>query len=310
MRYSIFHWGLHPWAIYSVVALALAYFSFRKKSPGLMSSVFEPLLGERVNGGIGTTINVIVVIATIFGVATSLGFGAAQISAGLGYLSPPIANMNEQFLKLIVIIVVTVLFMISSHTGINKGIRILSNVNVYLAILLMLFILFLGPTSYIMGVFTQGVGSYLQNLLGMSFRLDIYNPESTWVDDWTIFYWAWWISWAPFVGSFIARVSRGRTIREFVIGVLAVPALFGALWFSVFGGTGIFLQREGIADIFQLMSDAGMEVALFAVLENFPLGVFISIIAVLLISSFFYYVSRLGDCCPWNPDVQRQPEPG
>jgi glycine betaine transporter len=287
MRYSIFHWGLHPWAIYSVVALALAYFKFRKGSPGIMSAVFHPLLGDRVNGKIGTIINVIVVFATIFGVATSLGFGAAQISAGLAYLVPGLGSMSDVVLQLIVILIVTVLFMISAQTGINKGIRIMSKANVYLALLLMLFVLFFGPTSYIMGVFTQGVGSYIQNLVGMSFRLDVYDSETTWVQGWTIFYWAWWISWAPFVGTFIARVSRGRTIREFIIGVLAVPATFGALWFSVFGGTGIYMQREGIADIMGTMTDSGMEVALFAVLEQFPLGIIMSILAVFLISSFF-----------------------
>lgn len=287
MRYSIFHWGLHPWAIYSVVALALAYFKFRKGSSGMMSAVLEPLLGERTKSGIGTGINVLVVFATIFGVATSLGFGAAQISAGLAYLAPGLQTMNSTLLQLLVILVVTVLFMVSAQTGLNKGIRILSKTNVYLAVILMLFVLFFGPTSYIMGVFTQGVGSYLQNLAGMSFRLDVYNPETTWVEGWTIFYWAWWISWAPFVGTFIARVSKGRTIREFIIGVLAVPAVFGAFWFSVFGGTAIHMQREGIADVMATMTNSGMEVALFAVLEQFPLGFLLSIIAVFLISSFF-----------------------
>ncbi|ARK31168.1 glycine betaine uptake BCCT transporter [Halalkalibacter krulwichiae] len=287
MRYAFFHWGLHPWAIYSVVALALAYFKFRKDSPGVMSAALQPLLGERANGSAGTAINVLVVFATIFGVATSLGFGAAQIAAGLSYLIPGLQTMNQVLLQLLVILVVTVLFMVSAQTGLNKGIRILSKTNVYLAITLMLFVLFVGPTSYIMGVFTQGVGSYLQNLAGMSFRLDVYNPETTWVEGWTIFYWAWWISWAPFVGTFIARVSKGRTIREFVVGVLAVPSVFGALWFAVFGGTGIQMQREGTADIMDIMTDGGMEVALFAVLEQFPLGLLLSIIAVFLISSFF-----------------------
>ncbi|GAE33787.1 glycine betaine uptake BCCT transporter [Halalkalibacter akibai] len=287
MRYAFFHWGLHPWAIYSVVALSLAYFRFRKESPAVMSAVLNPLIGDRSNGGVGTAINVLVVFATIFGVATSLGFGAAQISAGLGNLVPGLQGMNEKVLQLIVIIVVTVLFMVSAQTGLDKGIRILSKTNVYLAISLMLFVLLFGPTSYIMGVFTQGVGSYLQNLAGMSFRLDIYNPETTWVEGWTIFYWAWWISWAPFVGTFIARVSKGRTIREFIIGVLAVPSIFGAFWFAVFGGTGIQLQRQGTADVMGMMSEGGMEIALFAVLEQFPLGLLLSIIAVFLISSFF-----------------------
>ncbi|WP_227935661.1 glycine betaine uptake BCCT transporter [Alkalihalobacillus deserti] len=287
MRYAFFHWGLHPWAIYSVVALALAYFRFRKGSPAVMSAVLKPLIGERSNGGLGTAINVLVVFATIFGVATSLGFGAAQISAGLAYLIPGLQTVNVRLLQFIVIIIVTVLFMISAQTGLDKGIRILSKTNVYLAIFLMLFVLFLGPTSYIMGVFTQGIGSYLQNLAGMSFRLDVYNPETTWVEGWTIFYWAWWISWAPFVGTFIARVSKGRTIREFIIGTLAVPSLFGAFWFAVFGGTGIHIQRSGVTDVFATMSESGMEVALFAVLEQFPLGVPLSVLAVFLISSFF-----------------------
>ncbi|GAE28021.1 glycine betaine transporter OpuD [Halalkalibacter wakoensis JCM 9140] len=287
MRYAFFHWGLHPWAIYSVVALALAYFRFRKDSPAVMSAILQPLIGDRANGALGTSINVLVVFATIFGVATSLGFGAAQISAGLSYLIPGLQTMNQVLLQLIVILIVTVLFMLSAQTGLNKGIRILSKTNIYLAIALLLFVLLLGPTSYIMGVFTQGIGSYLQNLAGMSFRLDVYNPETTWVEGWTIFYWAWWISWAPFVGTFIARVSKGRTIREFIVGVLAVPSLFGALWFAVFGGTGIQMQRLGTADIMDTMSVNGMEVALFAVLEQFPLGLLLSIIAVFLISSFF-----------------------
>ncbi|WP_088104945.1 glycine betaine uptake BCCT transporter [Halalkalibacter urbisdiaboli] len=287
MRYAFFHWGLHPWAIYSVVALVLAYYKFRKDSPGVMSAALKPLLGKHAEGWIGVVVNVIVVFATTFGVATSLGFGAAQISAGLAYLIPGLATMNKALLQLFVIIVVTILFMISAQTGLNKGIRILSKTNIYLAITLMIFVLLFGPTSYIMGVFTQGLGSYIQNLPGMSFRLDVYNPETSWVQGWTIFYWAWWISWAPFVGTFIARVSKGRTIREFIIGVLAVPAIFGAFWFSVFGGTGIFMQREGTADIMSIMTNAGMEVALFAVLEQFPLGTLLSILAVFLISSFF-----------------------
>ncbi|NEU29521.1 BCCT family transporter [bacterium LRH843] len=287
MRYSIFHWGLHPWAIYSVVALALAYSKFRKNSTGMMSAVLQPLLGDRTNGWIGSSINVLVVFATVFGVATSLGFGAAQISAGLSYLTPGLQSINSTFLQLLVIIIVTVLFMISAQTGLDKGIRILSKFNVYLAIILMFFVLLLGPTSYIMGVFTQGIGSYFQNIIGMSFRLDIYNPEATWVEGWTIFYWAWWISWAPFVGSFIARVSKGRTIREFVIGVLTVPAIFGALWFSVFGGTGMYMQREGIVDIMTSMTNSGMEVALFLILEQFPFSLILSIVTVFLIASFF-----------------------
>ncbi|WP_285803881.1 BCCT family transporter [Alkalicoccobacillus plakortidis] len=286
IQYSMFHWGIHPWAIYSVVALCLAYFQFRKDEPAMFSSTLRPLVGNRVDGGLGTTINVFVVIATVFGVATSLGFGAAQISGGLGFLFPSILNLNPTFLNLIVIVIVTILFSVSALTGIDKGIRYLSNLNVYLAIALMLFVLFAGSTAYMMGVFTQGIGNYLQNFINMSFSLDIYDSENTWIQDWTLFYWAWWISWSPFVGSFIARVSRGRTIREFVIGVIAVPALFGALWFSVFGGAGIQLERIG-SGIGEMIATSGEEVALFALLEQFPFTMFVSLVALVLIGSFF-----------------------
>ncbi|MDG5789482.1 BCCT family transporter [Evansella sp. AB-P1] len=284
LRYSFFHWGLHPWAIYSVVALALAYFKFRKDSPGVLSAAFQPLLGDRINGPLGTTINVIVVFATIFGVATSLGFGTAQISGGISNL---FLIENSTFLQMLVIIVITILYMASSQTGLNKGIRILSKTNIYLAIFLMLFLLFSGPTNFIMNSFTQTIGGYIQNLVRMSFQLDTFNPESDWVEDWTIFYWAWWIAWAPFVGTFIARVSRGRTIREFIVGVIAVPTIFGALWFSVFGGTAIHLELFDNIDIMGVIEESGMEIALFTVLQEYPFGLITSGLAILLIASFF-----------------------
>ncbi len=285
LRYSFFHWGLHPWAIYAMVALVLAYFQFRKGYSGVISATFRPLIGDRVEGSIGTTINVLVVVATIIGVATSLGFGTMQISGGLSELSTVIPNsFSTQF---IIIVIITVLYMLSALTGLNRGIRILSKTNVYLAVSLMLFVLFLGPTTYIMGAFTQTLGNYFQNIVSMSFRMDPFNPETNWVQGWTIFYWAWWISWAPFVGTFIARVSRGRTIREFVIGVLAVPTLFSALWFSVFGGTAISLDMNDNVGIMNIIETSGMEIALFSLLQQFPLSTFISVIAIFLICSFF-----------------------
>ncbi|MCR1290135.1 BCCT family transporter [Shouchella clausii] len=286
MRYSIFHWGIHPWAIYAVVALALAYFQYRKDEPALFSSTFRPLIGHRITGPLGKVIDVFVVFATVFGTATSLGFGAAQITAGLRYLFPALNSFSDNVFQLVVIAIVTILFCISAATGVDKGIRILSNFNVRLAIILMAFVLLLGPTSYIMGVFTQGIGSYAQNFFGMSFSMDVYNPESSWVQEWTLFYWAWWISWSPFVGAFIARVSRGRTIREFVIGVIALPSLFGAFWFSVFGGSSIFFENETGA-LYGQMQTGGTEMALFALLEQFPLTFFVSILTVILIASFF-----------------------
>lgn len=281
-QYSFFHWGLHPWAIYTIVALALAFFKFRRGAPGLISAIFYPILGERVNGPIGKIIDVIAVIATVFGVATSLGFGASQIGGGVSYLTGIENSFSTQF---IIILIVTVLYMISASTGISKGIKYLSNTNIVLAILLMFFLLFAGPTNFIMDLFTSTLGSYVQNLPSMSLRMRPFEGSS-WIQSWTIFYWAWWIAWAPFVGTFIARVSKGRTIREFVLGVLLVPTIFGGLWFSVFGGSAISLDMAGTG-IYDIISNQGMEVALFAVLEQYPLGTIMSIIAILLISTFF-----------------------
>ncbi|WLD95003.1 BCCT family transporter [Alkalihalobacillus sp. AL-G] len=288
LRFAFFHWGLHPWGIYTVIGLALAYFKFRKGAPGLISAIFRPILGDRVNGPIGILIDVIAVFATVFGVATSLGFGAAQISGGLSYVIDGIEN--TKMTQLIIIAIVTVLFLLSASTGLNKGIKYLSNINIVLAIILMLFLLFTGPTNFIMDVFTQTLGSYIQNLPGMSFRLGPFSDtRQDWIQAWTVFYWAWWIAWAPFVGMFIARVSKGRTIREFVLGVLLVPTIFGALWFSVFGGSAIFLDRLEGAGLYGIMTnpDNGTEIALFALLEHFPLGVVMSFLAILLISTFF-----------------------
>lgn len=285
MQFSFFHWGFHPWAIYATIALALAYFKFRKHSTGLVSGILVPLFGERGKHVWGTLVDFIVVFATVFGVATSLGFGAIQISGGLAF----VFGIDQTFLlQLILIIIVTVLYMLSASTGLNKGIKYLSNSNIVLAIALMLFLLFLGPTTFILDFFTTSFGNYIQNLPSMSFRLTPFNEDNTeWVKGWTIFYWAWWIAWAPFVGTFIARVSRGRTIREFVIGVLLVPTIFGALWFSVFGGSAIHLEYFGGKDIISYVNNSGEETALFAVLENFPLGAVMSVIGILLISTFF-----------------------
>lgn len=286
MKYSFFHWGMHPWAIYAILALALAYFKFRKDAPGVISAVLTPVLGEkRVKGPIGTLIDFIAVFATIFGVATSLGFGALQISSGLAFTFD---GLEDTFtLQLIIIAVVTLLFMVSALTGLNKGIKYLSNTNVVLAIVLMVFLLFAGPTNFIMDYFTTTFGSYVRDLPYMSFRLTPFAEDSSWVQGWTVFYWAWWISWAPFVGTFIARVSRGRTIREFILGVILVPTVFGALWFSVFGGTAISLEFFDGVDIYSDVSELGTEVALFSMLEHVPLGGVMSIIGLLLISTFF-----------------------
>jgi glycine betaine transporter len=282
LRYSIFHWGLHPWAIYAVIALAIAYAQFRKGESALISATFRPLLGKHVDGWAGQTIDSFATLATVFGVATSLGLGTLQISGGLNHLFGVANTLNVQ---IIIIVVVTALFMISALTGLNKGILYLSNLNMGLAGALLLFVLFVGPTVFILDAATTVIGGYLQNLIQMSFRLTPFS-RNEWVGSWTLFYWAWWIAWAPFVGTFIARISRGRTIREFVGGVLLVPSVLCALWFATFGGAALFtdLFRDGqIAAA--VKSD--VTVALFVALEQFPWGGFLGLLAALLIVSFF-----------------------
>ena len=283
LRFTFFHWGLHPWAIYTMVALCLAYFQFRKGVPGLISLACRPVLGKRAEGALGAGFDIIAVFATVFGVATSLGFGAVQISGGLSYLFGIPNTLATQF---ILIAVVTILYMLSAQTGIQRGIKYLSNLNMVLALSLLVFLLTLGPTHFIINVFVSTLGKYIQNLPTMSLNLVPF-ADSTWVHDWTLFYWAWWIAWAPFVGTFIARISKGRTVREFVLGVLFVPTLFCALWFSVFGGTTISLEMVNHAGINNVINTQGKEVALFTVLEQFPLGTVMSVIAMFLIATFF-----------------------
>ncbi|RNA68473.1 glycine betaine uptake BCCT transporter [Alteribacter keqinensis] len=281
MRFTYFHWGVHAWGIYAVVALVLAYFKFRRGAPGLISSTLEPLLGKYARGTAGNVVDIIAVTATVIGVASTLGFGAVQINGGLNYLLGVGNSFGVQFA---IIAIVTVLFMISAYTGLNKGIKYLSNVNMILAILLFLFMLIVGPTIYSLNLFTNTIGTYLQTLPSMSFRISPLNEEGReWINGWTIFFWAWWIAWAPFVGSFIARVSKGRTLREFVLGVLFVPCLVGFLWFSVFGGTAISLETSGVA----MISELATEEALFGVFANFPLGLIMSYAAITLIGTFF-----------------------
>ena len=283
LRQTFFHWGFHPWAIYTMVALALAYLQFRKLTPGLISESCRPLLGDRIDGLVGTTIDSLSVFATVFGVATSLGFGAMQISGGLSYL---VDTPNSTGMQLALIAIVTVLFMLSAQTGLQRGIKYLSNLNMFLAVMLMIFLFVLGPTKFLMEVFTTTLGSYVTQLPAMSLYLGPFQP-GTWIQDWTLFYWAWWIAWAPFVGTFIARISKGRTVREFVLGVLFVPTIFCALWFSVFGGTAISMDMIEHAGVKEVMETQGKEVALFTVLDHFPLGGVMSIIAIFLIGTFF-----------------------
>lgn len=281
MRYTYFHWGLHAWAIYGIVALVLAYFNFRHGEPGLISATLKPILGNRTQGVTGKVIDILSVVATVIGVATTLGFGAVQINGGLSYLYGLPVNFTVQF---VIVAIVTVLFILSALSGLGKGIKILSNANMILAAALFVLTFFLGPSLFILNLFTNTLGSYLQYLPGMSLRIAPLDPEvREWINGWTIFYWAWWIAWAPFVGIFIARVSKGRTIREFVFGVLLIPSLIGFIWFATFGGTAIMQEHQGTAKI----SEMATEEALFGVFSNLPMGTVLSIIAILLICTFF-----------------------
>ncbi|MFD2670903.1 glycine betaine uptake BCCT transporter [Marinicrinis sediminis] len=282
LRYSFFHWGLHPWAIYSVIGLSLAYFQFRKGQRGLISSTFYPLLGERINGPIGKGIDILAVIATAFGVATSLGLGVLQINGGLSYVFD---IPNETYTRILIIVIVTVLYMMSAATGLNRGIKILSNTNLVLALGLLLCALILGPTAFIFDTLTVTVGGYIQNIVQMSLRLTPFT-QNDWIATWTLFYWAWWIAWAPFVGMFIARVSKGRTVKEFVLGVLIVPSIFSFLWFTVFGGTALHFEMFQGKEIAEAVS-ADMTSALFITLGQFPWGILLSLIATFLIITFF-----------------------
>lgn len=282
MRYAFFHWGLHPWALYTIVGLALAYFTFRKGYPTLVSSIFYPLLGEKVNGGVGKAIDILAILVTVFGVATSLGMGALQINGGIAHLFNLPSNIMMQ---IIIIAVVTFLFILSATTGIDKGIKFLSDLNIGVAMALLLFVLFLGPTIFIIDLFVDTLGGYARNIIEMSLSLDPFT-ENTWIADWTLFYWAWWISWAPFVGVFIARISKGRTIREFVSGVLLVPSIFGFIWFTVFGGTALNFEIFKGCNIAEAVQN-DVTSALFTTLSFLPLGKSISLIAILLIITFF-----------------------
>lgn len=282
LRYSFFHWGLHPWAIYTIVGLSIAYFQFRKRETGIISSTFRPLVGDRVDGALGKSIDTFAAIATAFGVATSLGLGALQISGGLNHL---FGIPNDVATQLIIIAVVTVIYLISAMTGINKGILYLSNVNIAVAGGLLLFVFFLGPTQFMIEAFTTTIGGYLGNIIPMSFRMTPFTGGD-WIGTWTLFYWAWWIAWAPFVGAFIARVSKGRSVKEFVLGVLFVPTILGCIWFAVFGGTALNFELTNIFPIADAV-EADESLALFVTLEQLPLGWIIGVVAVILIVTFF-----------------------
>ncbi|RLL46521.1 BCCT family transporter [Oceanobacillus piezotolerans] len=280
MRSTFLHYGFHPWAVYGIVALALAYSQFRKGEVGLLSKTLRPILGDRVDGPIGNVIDVLAVFATIIGVAVSLGIGAMQINGGLNYLFGIPKNTLVQG---IIIAVVTVLFIYSAWSGLSKGIQYLSNLNMILAGLLFLAVLILGPTLFILNMVTSGTGNYLNSLLFNSLDVAPLNEQKhEWLQSWTIYYWGWWMSWSPFVGIFIARISRGRSIREFIIAVLLVPTIVSIFWFSAFGLTGVEVAQNA-PQIF----DMPPETQLFGIFNELPMSVILSLITLVLIACFF-----------------------
>jgi glycine betaine transporter len=285
LQTAFFHWGLHPWAIYAVVGLAVAYFSYRRGMTSLqISTVFRPLIGDRVDGPIGKAIDVIAIVATLFGVAVSLGLGTLQIDAGLGEVFGLPSGIA---LQLTVIAITAVAYMLSASTPINKGVNILSQTSMYIAFALLVYFIIVGPTLLQLNAFTQETGVYLANLIPQSFNMAAFEPqEATWLADWTIFFWATWIAWAPYVGVFIARISKGRTIREFILGVMIAPTIFSMVWFSVFGAAGIQADNQTNGAI---SSAAGTSEALglFAYLEQNPLYLFTSVAMIFLVWIFF-----------------------
>ena len=286
MAATIFHWGLHPWAIYAIVALALALFSFNKGLPLSIRSIFYPILGERVWGWPGHIIDILAVFATLFGLATSLGLGAEQAAAGLDQLFGIAAT---DLSKVLLIIGITAIALLSVLAGLDKGVKRLSEINMGLAILLLLFVIIAGPTLAILTGFFDNLGAYLQYLPALSNPIG--REDANFSQGWTAFYWAWWISWSPFVGMFIARVSRGRTVREFLIAVLLVPSLVSVLWMTAFGGTGI---SQLVGDGFTGVQDAALELKLFAMLAELPWSAISSFIGIVLVIVFFVTSSDSG----------------
>jgi glycine betaine transporter len=286
MEYTFFHWGFHPWAMYAVIGLSIGYFAYRKGGGNLISAAFRPLLGNRVDKAPGKAIDVVAIFATLFGSATSLGLGALQITGGIDEVFG--SGRDSKLLAVGVIAFLTACFVVSAVSGIERGVKWLSNANAAAAALLALFLFVVGPTVFILGTFTESLGGYLTQLPTMSFRDGVFDAEvaSPWLSAWTIFYWAWWISWTPFVGMFIARISKGRTIREFVVYVILVPSLVSFVWFSILGGSAFDLQLNQGKDMAAEVN-AGMEGALFETLSSFPLGTITSVLAVFLIAIFF-----------------------
>lgn len=289
LDFTFLHYGLHAWSIYCIVGLALAYFAFNRGLPFSLRSIFYPIFGDKINGIYGNVVDIIAVVATLFGLATSLGFGARQIATGLKFLFGIDSGIGTQ---IIVILFITLIATISVVTGLKKGVRFLSRLNMILALIFLTFVLFLSDTLSVLGIFIESTGMYFQRFIELGTWSSSF-VDSSWQNNWTIFYYAWWVAWAPFVGMFIARISKGRTFKEFILGVLFVPTLMTFFWISVFGGSGLLLELATPG----ILSDPVLEDAstsLFVFLKSFPFYTFTSILGIFMVSVFFVTSSDSG----------------
>jgi len=287
MGATMYHWGLHPWAIYAVVGLSLAFFSFNKDLPLTIRSTFYPILGERIWGKAGDFIDILAVLATIFGLATSLGLGAQQAASGLKFLFGIESGLNVQ---LAIIVGVTAVAIFSVTRGLDGGVKVLSNINMIIAAALLLFVIFAGSTLTVLSNIGSTAGNYLANIIPLSNWIG--REDETWYHGWTVFYWAWWVSWSPFVGMFIARISRGRTVREFITAVLLVPTLLTIVWMASFGGTALEQVKNNVGQLSEGLSEVSL--AMFQMLENMPMTSITSFLAIVLVLVFFITSSDSG----------------
>ena len=301
MAQTFFHWGLHPWAIYTLVGLGLAFFSFNRGLPLTFRSIFWPLLGERIYGWPGHVIDILSVFATLFGLATSLGLGVSQVNAGLSYVSGDMLGLASISIgtlpQVLLIAVITLIATASVAAGLDGGVKRLSTLNLYIMLALLGFLLIVGPTLYILGALATGTGMYLTSLPGLSFFTGAFTGGSeaaSFMSSWTIFYWAWWISWSPFVGMFIARISKGRTVRQFVLGVLILPTMFSFVWLATFGGSSLFAQFGGASLLQVLGTENGGTTMMFAMFSQYPVGAVTGLTATMLVITFFVTSSDSG----------------
>ncbi|MDS0222400.1 BCCT family transporter [Haloarcula sp. S1AR25-5A] len=299
MAQTFFHWGFHPWAVYGLVGLGLAFFSFNRGLPLTFRSIFWPLLGERIYGWPGHVIDLVTVFATLFGLSTSLGLGVAQVNTGLSYVGGDMLGAvsipTGTWPQVALIAGITLIATLSVAAGLDSGVKRLSTLNLYLMFALLGFLVIVGPTVYIFGTWVEGLGAYFGNILALGFFTGTLNEAANGTPTaWTVFYWGWWIAWSPFVGMFIARISKGRSVREFVLGVLFLPSMFSTLWLSVFGGSALFNSLQGNGQALATYNELGQTVAMFALLEQFPLGVISGLLATLLVITFFVTSSDSG----------------